>query len=249
MRTLYISDLDGTLLDTSGKLPDESQHALTRAIQNGLFFTLATGRSLAVAKHFIQALRLKIPVVLSNGAFVFDPVSGQYLVKNFLSPDLALDILTCLVNCKLSPAVSLLENDDTESIRQIQVGQPLPSAGIHAIRVLEKKERLMPLYNKLSAEYNVTAYLMADPYQTGMHCLEFFSPIATKGNGALFVKHYVRAQNLISFGASDNDVSLFEVSDTAYAVAKSTYLSRQYATDLLTPDTSNVAERITALWG
>ena len=43
--TLYISDLDGTLLTPECKVSDETASALNTMIANGLFFTVATARS------------------------------------------------------------------------------------------------------------------------------------------------------------------------------------------------------------
>ena len=42
---LYVSDLDGTLLDGEGKLPSDSIKRLNRLIDKGLNFTVATARN------------------------------------------------------------------------------------------------------------------------------------------------------------------------------------------------------------
>ncbi len=45
MKTLYISDLDGTLLDKNAKLSPRSAQIISELIQKGLLFSVATARS------------------------------------------------------------------------------------------------------------------------------------------------------------------------------------------------------------
>ena len=52
--TLYISDLDGTLLTPECKVSDETASALNTMIANGLFFTVATARSASSAAPLLE---------------------------------------------------------------------------------------------------------------------------------------------------------------------------------------------------
>ena len=49
MKTLYISDLDGTLLNSQGKISDYSIKTINNLINEGMIFTYATARSLVSA--------------------------------------------------------------------------------------------------------------------------------------------------------------------------------------------------------
>ena len=64
--TLYISDLDGTLLTPECKVSDETASALNTMIANGLFFTVATARSASSAAPLLEKLNLRLPVILMN---------------------------------------------------------------------------------------------------------------------------------------------------------------------------------------
>ena len=63
---LYVSDLDGTLLDSDGQLPEDSIQRLNRLIDKGLNFTIATARNYDSAYPLLQGLNLKLPVILFN---------------------------------------------------------------------------------------------------------------------------------------------------------------------------------------
>lgn len=70
--TLYISDLDGTLLTPECKISDETASALNAMIANGLLFTVATARSASSAAPLLEKLNLRLPVILMNGVVIYD---------------------------------------------------------------------------------------------------------------------------------------------------------------------------------
>ena len=72
MKTLYVSDLDGTLLDGNSQIPELVLKELNRLIQEGLLFTVATGRSYTSVTPVIQGLNLKLPAILLNGVHLFE---------------------------------------------------------------------------------------------------------------------------------------------------------------------------------
>lgn len=72
MKTLYISDLDGTLLNNSGHISENSLAILNHLSEKGLLFSIATARSIMTARDLLGELRLNAPIVLMNGVFLFD---------------------------------------------------------------------------------------------------------------------------------------------------------------------------------
>ena len=66
-KLLYVSDLDGTLLDGDGQLPEDSVKRLNQLIDKGLNFTIATARNYDSAYPLLKGLNLKYPVILFNG--------------------------------------------------------------------------------------------------------------------------------------------------------------------------------------
>jgi hypothetical protein len=68
MNTLYISDLDGTLLNGDTEVSRYSAGRLNSMMAGGAEFSIATARTAATAKHILSGLDLALPVVLMNGA-------------------------------------------------------------------------------------------------------------------------------------------------------------------------------------
>ena len=71
--TLYISDLDGTLLTSSGKMKPRAEEMLNDMIENGLNFTYCTARSINSAGNLMKNVKISLPVILQNGVFIYDP--------------------------------------------------------------------------------------------------------------------------------------------------------------------------------
>ncbi len=90
---LIVFDLDGTLLDDSGKIPEETVSRIKAAGLLGIKTTIATGRIHDEAAEFAEQLGLEIPIVSSNGAAVIDYPSGEVIDLNVISRELLERIL------------------------------------------------------------------------------------------------------------------------------------------------------------
>ena len=67
MKTLYVSDLDGTLLNSKGELSDNTAAIINSLISHGLDFTVNTSRTPKSAEHILAKLKLKLPAIVMNG--------------------------------------------------------------------------------------------------------------------------------------------------------------------------------------
>ena len=65
-KILYISDLDGTLLDKNSMLSEYTKNALNELISQGVCFSIATGRTTDAAKKIMSGVELNIPIVTFN---------------------------------------------------------------------------------------------------------------------------------------------------------------------------------------
>jgi Cof subfamily protein (haloacid dehalogenase superfamily) len=92
MIRLLALDIDGTLLDSEGRVPDENVRAIARAVDAGVSVTLATGRRFDFARPIFEKLHADITLVLSNGAVV-KTREGETLVRHLLPRDVARDVL------------------------------------------------------------------------------------------------------------------------------------------------------------
>ena len=68
MRTLYLTDLDGTLLGRGARLSAFSRAGLERLYDAGVAVTAATARSWS-ALDVLQGVRFRAPMILLGGGF------------------------------------------------------------------------------------------------------------------------------------------------------------------------------------
>lgn len=71
------SDVDGTLIGRTGEISSAVIHEIEQFVEAGHGFTLATGRSFRGVKRLLQQIPVNTPLVLCNGAYVYDPQTGQ----------------------------------------------------------------------------------------------------------------------------------------------------------------------------
>ncbi|HEY3367108.1 MAG TPA: HAD family hydrolase [Symbiobacteriaceae bacterium] len=86
-RKLLALDLDGTLLDRAGRLPDDNRQAVVRARAAGLDVVLVTGRSWRGTQEYYAALELTGPAICYLGALVVADGSGRILTHRPLVPE------------------------------------------------------------------------------------------------------------------------------------------------------------------
>ena len=79
MRTLYVTDLDGTLLNTKDRINPESLRIINELVGRGMLFTYATARSLESACVVADGLTLTMPVIVYNGAFIMRPDTKEII--------------------------------------------------------------------------------------------------------------------------------------------------------------------------
>jgi HAD superfamily hydrolase (TIGR01484 family) len=77
--TLYVSDLDGTLLNPNAVLSEYTKNELNKLISCGINFTVATGRTTDAAKEIMNDIELNIPIITFNGVIVYDVKQKNYI--------------------------------------------------------------------------------------------------------------------------------------------------------------------------
>ena len=80
-KTLYVTDLDGTLLNRQDRVSPFSIRTINELVKKGMLFTYATARSLVSASKVTEGLSTNIPVIAYNGAFILQPSSGAVLAR------------------------------------------------------------------------------------------------------------------------------------------------------------------------
>ena len=87
---LFVSGLDGVLLTERERLTPYGLVQLNRMIDDGMQFTLATMRTPASVRETVRDLRFRLPIIVMDGAALYDMGQKRYLHACVLPQALAL---------------------------------------------------------------------------------------------------------------------------------------------------------------
>lgn len=258
MKTLYVSDLDGTLLNADQKLSEQTIETVNAWIAEGGSFSVATARSWDSAGHLLERLELKLPVVLMNGVFVYDPVQKTYNVSNLLGRDTAFEIIEQEERLGLRPFVYTVNHKSEFKIYYKGMFNPSEinyvtdrlKTGDERFRLVDKfdipqDEQIMEV-NAIGTEEELEAafrlfhgcdgmqcHFGPDIYSPGYHWLEINHPLANKRDGVAQLKRLLQAERVVCFGDNLNDLPMFEIADEKYAMGNAHPLLKEKATGVL----------------
>lgn len=78
---LLALNIDGTLLQSNGKIHKSTKEAIEYVQQKGIYVTLMTSRSFPSAKKVARALKIKNPLITHQGSFIANIQDKQNLVE------------------------------------------------------------------------------------------------------------------------------------------------------------------------
>lgn len=238
MRTLYVSDLDGTLLRSDATTSDYTNETLNRLAQQGMLFSYATARSYSTSAKVTRGLHAHIPLIIYNGAITVDNVTGEILLSNFFGEDVHA-LLDDLLARGIVPIVyafvdgverfSYVPQHSTQGVLDFVASrrgdrrdnpvadvQDLHRGELFYLTCIGAEEKLEPLYHKLKDTYH--AVYQRDFY-SGDYWLEIMPRAASKSNAIRQLREKLGCDRLVVFGDGKNDIDMFELADEGYAVA------------------------------
>jgi 5-amino-6-(5-phospho-D-ribitylamino)uracil phosphatase len=112
---LLAIDIDGTLLDSSGRIPEAHHGALADASAQGIAIALVTGRSYHFTRHIADALSLPLTLIVNNGAVV-KQADGVTLMRRVLQRETARRVLAATRAFEESVAVVFDRQDERQIV-------------------------------------------------------------------------------------------------------------------------------------
>lgn len=111
-KVIIFSDMDGTLLNSKKLINDIDRKAIDKFTSLGGKFTVATGRTIQTFARSQRWLNLKMPVIMYNGAMIYDYVSEKVLYSQSL-PEISREITAKIMNFMYECGGEVLRADGT----------------------------------------------------------------------------------------------------------------------------------------
>lgn len=255
MRTLYVTDLDGTLLNTEERINPYSIDTINSLVEKGMLFTYATARSLSSASIVAKGLSTNIPVIVYNGTFIINPATGEKLASEGFQKEETAKVIEILGKYGISPLVySYVDNVEKVSwvtskenegikrylsrrrgdkrLRPLATSEHLYDGEIFYFTCIGEKEELQPVYDIFSKDDRYKCTLQQELYRPE-YWFEIMPRGATKANAIKKLKELWNCDKVISFGDAINDIPMFEISDECYAVENAVDALKALATGII----------------
>lgn len=270
MKILYVSDLDGTLLNKETKLTDYTINELNKLIDDGLNFTYATARSYNSAKVVSEGLKIKYPVILCNGVKIYDPISEKLIYGTFFNKEevsIVKEIskkydnypiiyqtkdnidkfyyIEYNISCGKQYYLDKRVNDKRLTI-SYDIDSLFNNDFIYYFNFIDTYENLKPIYDELKKHFRCV-------FQQEIYREEFWLEVlpnnSDKGYSLKMLKELLNVDKIIYFGDSVNDIEAFKVADKKYAVSNSKEELIPYADEIIGSNDSNgVVEKIKEMY-
>lgn len=266
-KTIYISDLDGTLLNTQKKISDKSSAILNELIQDRhVHFSVATARTPATVEGILEHIHMQEQIIVMNGVALYDLHKHEYQAVEYIGADLVKQITKAVGKWikqgfiytieahRLTVHYDELKGEGRinfyEERKNLQhkkfIREPLISDdNVIYFVFIDNKENIEQINHLLEPISGIEKVMYQDIYCENSYLLEVYSNRATKANGIKKLKAEGHFDKVVVFGDQLNDKNMFQIANEAYAVKNAVDEIKQYATDIIgTNDEDSVAKAI-----
>jgi len=261
--TLYVSDLDGTLLDPQARLSDTTKSGLIRLLDEGLHFSVASARHVVSIQKIFEGVPLRLPVISSNGAYLSDALTGRHELVNAMDPALSQAVFALMRSHGFTPFVlthgplgdqlfyETVQNEGQRRfVEERQLGHDprlrhtarISDELVHpaiTLLVIAEPAPLAALYAEIEALCGpaIEMHLADDLYVPGWHWLNVHDAKASKAQAirSLAERYGLHDRELVVFGDHVNDLSMFRTADRGIAVANALDEVKQAAQMVIAP--------------
>lgn len=252
-KILYVSDLDGTLLNSDQNISVYTADIINGLVKKGMIFTYATARSTYTAFPKTSKIKGELPIIIYNGVFIVNNETGEKLLSYYFSREETNEIKNTLECDGVYPIVySTIDNRErfsyginnmSEGIREFTLTREnderkneitdlehLYDGENFYYTCIDDKEKLLSAFNKLKGKYRC---IFSRDIYSGDYWLEIMPQEATKANAVLKLKEMLGCDKVITFGDNLNDIEMFKISDECYAVENAVDKLKECATAVI----------------
>lgn len=273
-RTLFVSDMDGTLLNTQSRISDTSARIISALSESGALITVATARTPATVEPLLKGTFTSIPAVVMTGAALWDRKLHRYLSTRPLSNAVASEVTEELRGAGIEPFVYTFgpEHDMLEvysheplsapmqefmtqriasKLKRFHIGSDAPEANqVMLLFSIGPKEQIFDIAARLRERGDCAVSAFTDTTWPDMGLLEIFAKGVDKASALLRLKHLLGADKMVVYGDNLNDLPMFAVADEAIAVGNALDEVKTHATKVIGDnDADSVAKDIACRLG
>lgn len=269
MKTLYVTDLDCTLLDKTSRVSDTTKRALEELFARGIMISPATSRSWS-ALWALAGAKLSGPYVLLGGARIWDAQTQTMLREHTYDAKDADFILRTIKSAGLTPFLYAQDEFDVQRIYYERTADKNAMMYIAAQRAAgdDRFTRVESFAEKLGEKLFIITVqghqalleqLMTVLLPHGLYAYLYYNTrgvcslecaVVSKAEGVRELRNITGAQRIVAFGDNGNDEGLFAEADVRIAVENATEGLKEQADRIIgAHDTDSVVKTIFEMEG
>lgn len=242
MSTLYVSDMDGTLLGADSKISPKSAEIISELTQRGALITVATARTPATVVPLLENTLTKPDAIVMTGAALWSRDKSAYRDVHHI-PELQFGKIaevcrnhdihpfvytlesSSFLNvyhdaCRLSPNEQTFYNERCRlKLKHFFLATPVPPAKtVILCYAVGLQEPIFAAADELRRNGNLSVSCYPDIFDNKIAHFEIFAPEVSKAEAVRKLKKSVGADRVVVFGDNLNDIPMMKVADFAVAV-------------------------------
>lgn len=222
---LFISGLDDTLLHENDNLSDYSRVELNRMLDEGVNFTISTMRTPASLMEPMRDIKLKLPVIVMDGAVLYDIRENVYLKTYVISNSMSKEILQlvhvqelqCFVNVVIDDMLVIFYRETEDEVhhqlvkemrkspyRNYVKSEALDRENVVYFMLLYPCQVIEDFYQMLKVKgyvdkLKVLKYDSVD--YPGYSYIKIYNKNATRENMSQYLKNMLGVKKTVTFGS------------------------------------------------
>lgn len=270
--TLYVTDMDGTLLGADSRLSAESSEIITALSREGHNITVATARTPATVVPLLEGtLTLPPAIVITGAALWHRGRDGGYGDVRFFTPELYDGLCGLFAAHGLSPFVYTLpegssviqvyreprtrmnqaeevfvEERQFLKLKQFHLQEPAPDeASAHTVLffAMGPLDRILRAGAGIRGSLSCTVSAYPDIFMKDTGILEVLASGVSKAAAVRSLARRLGARRVVAFGDNLNDLPMLAVADEAVAVGNALPEVKAAATRVIGPNTASSVAR------
>lgn len=240
--TLYVTDLDGTLLNNGSMVSLHSAKILSDLSSSGALITVATARTPATVVPLMQGTGTRVPYIVMTGAATYDTLTESYCTARHIPPCDAMTAMSIFNEYGINPFVYRLASDGgtlsvyhhhqmTAQEREFYEPRahlklkrftfelpPEPNADVILFFATGKTAQVKPLGAALESTGKLSVSVYPDIFACGVSIVEVYAAGVSKASAISELADKLGIDRVVCFGDNLNDIPMFGIADLSVAV-------------------------------
>lgn len=251
MYKLLCTDMDGTLLNSKGKVSEKNLRFIKMAHDKGVKVTICTGRIFTSASYFADLIGVKVPLIAANGAYIREKDREEVIYKSVLGYENCKKVLNVLERYGINPHYNSSSIVFTGKISFVsanyeKANKDLPKDKQIDIRVVDNWEKTFEEYKDemlkcicidediekiKKAKEELLEYDDLEVVSSNYNNFEVMCKGVSKGRAVEILAGYynISKEEVICIGDNENDLSMIKYAGLGVAMGNGEKYVREAA--------------------